>query len=108
MNDKVEPALLDIANRHLERASRRAITSQVKAHEVLDGAIGAARHDGRVTALHEAITAIRKIADEWADTANEYGSLRCPVNDAVEQTYNENAKRLNDLAFQLLSKVDES
>lgn len=102
----LDPALLDTVARHLERASHRSLHAKIGAHETIDKLIDVARHHGRVAAINEAIADIRKLADTWGGYAREGASIL--GNDAVIVTLQQHVTALNDLAFRLLSKVDES
>lgn len=107
MSDKVK-AILDLASKHAQRAVDNEGIAASRAQDTHAAHLAAVRHCARFDGLNYAISQIRQIADEWEDAANECAALPNNINNAVEQTYRENAARLNDLAFQLLSEVDES
>jgi hypothetical protein len=106
-DNQISPALLNTAQRHVARAEGRSSDIQIHAHETLDEVFSTLYHHGRVVALQQAITKIRELADGWivqADESSKYGRK----NDADVVQRREHAKQLNELAFDLFSKVDES
>jgi hypothetical protein len=100
--------ILDTATRHKERSDSRTSDAVINAHETLDQLIHEVAHNGRVTALNEAIAKIRELADEWSKTGADLVACEGDITLATGRTLQNNAEQLKELAFALLSSVDGS
>lgn len=100
-------AVLDLASKHRERADDRETAAGVADQRAHVAALDAARHRARLDGLLYAIKLIREISDAWtasADESSKYG--RKNDGDVIQRR--EHAQTLDELAFRLLSEVDES
>lgn len=93
--------LLDLMAKHRERADDRETATGMADQRARAAAFDAARHRARIDALFYAVTLIRGISDEAERVAAD--PLR--RNGDIHREYRD---KLDDLAFRLLSEVDES
>lgn len=91
--------ILNLADKHSERARDNEDIAWARASDTRAKHLDAIRHNARLGGLAYAVSKIRKIADEWDETEGtpEQALLR-----------KEHVAALDDLAFRLLSEVDES
>lgn len=99
--------ILDLAAKHRERAENNEDEVSLASQATHSKLVSAVRHRGRLDGLLYAIKLIRELSDEWtasADESSKYG--RKHDGDVIQRR--EHAQALDDLAFRLLSEVDES
>jgi len=99
--------LLDTITRHQERSDSNTSDAAINAHETLDDLMYTVSHNGRVTALNEAITKIRALIKAWSQMADEYTACNDAVSAATALALRHAIKGADELAFELLSSVDK-
>ena len=103
MTDKSKlQQILDLAEKHKQRAQDNEDIAGARAQDARAEHFNAIRHNARLDGTLRAIELIRALSGEW--TAQGYAA----ENGFVKVLLSQHATALDNLAFRLLSEVDES
>lgn len=100
--------ILDLADKHAQRARDNEDIAGARAQDARAKHFDAIRHNAHLGALIYAIGEVRKLASEWDKAAEDFTACGDSVSLTAAQTFRCAVKGLDDLAFRLLSEVDES